>query len=105
MASARGLSTGQFSARPIDSTTAAPGSATAGDFDQDGDLDVLAGSIASVSLHTSLLPDDTDNDRLSDAAEVCISGTEVQLFDSDGDGEGDGIELWNLTDPFNPADP
>jgi hypothetical protein len=47
--------------------------------------------------------DDMDNDGLLDADEIAIYGTDPALFDTDGDGLGDGQEL-GMTDATVTAD-
>ncbi len=47
---------------------------------------------------------DRDGDGLTDQEEADFFGTNPDLFDTDGGGVGDLDELFNGTDPLNPAD-
>jgi hypothetical protein len=47
---------------------------------------------------------DNDGDGLTDEAEVNIHGTDPTVWDTDGDGVGDGEEVGAGTDPFTPGD-
>ncbi len=48
-------------------------------------------------------PADTDGDGLSDAEEIEIYGTDPGLSDTDGDGYSDYGEVFNGSDPLDPA--
>jgi hypothetical protein len=54
---------------------------------------------------------DSDGDGLYDLDETSVYGTDPNVFDTDGDGTGDGEEIYNGTDPLaaaapaQPADP
>ncbi|HBA84013.1 MAG TPA: hypothetical protein DCZ95_07970 [Verrucomicrobia bacterium] len=48
---------------------------------------------------------DEDNDQISSAFEIFTLKTDPAVWDSDGDGVGDGAELTNGTNPNNPNDP
>jgi len=48
-------------------------------------------------------PADTDGDGLSDAEEIEIYGTDPGLADTDGDGYSDFGEVFNGSDPLDPA--
>ncbi|MHA1880217.1 MAG: hypothetical protein ACTSYG_07445, partial [Candidatus Heimdallarchaeota archaeon] len=52
------------------------------------------------------LPDviDSDSDGLTDFDEVTIYHTDPTLWDTDGDGFSDGIEIQKGTDPLDPKD-
>ncbi|MEW6536466.1 MAG: hypothetical protein AB1454_12725 [Candidatus Auribacterota bacterium] len=72
------------------------------DTDADSDDDTLS-DYAEVMTHgTNPLNDDTDNDMLRDAFEVGISGTNPTKPDSDEDGLEDFEEILTNTDPMNP---
>ncbi len=45
---------------------------------------------------------DTDLDGLSDQSEISIYHTDPNLFDTDGDGIGDGQEILDGTNPLDP---
>jgi uncharacterized protein YkwD len=47
---------------------------------------------------------DGDGDGLADSDEVNTYGTDPNLFDTDGGGVGDGQEIANGTNPFDPTD-
>ncbi|MGC9778540.1 MAG: hypothetical protein HZR80_04800 [Candidatus Heimdallarchaeota archaeon] len=67
----------------------------------DTDFDGLTDYDELMIYHTSPLDIDTDDDRINDGEEVLI-GTNPTLFDTDGD--GDGQEIKDGTDPLNPND-
>jgi hypothetical protein len=46
---------------------------------------------------------DSDNDGLYDDDETNIYGTKPDVADTDGDGDDDGLEVYNGTDPLTPA--
>lgn len=46
---------------------------------------------------------DSDGDGLSNADEINIYGTDPNKFDTDGDGVGDGQEVFNGTNPLDPS--
>lgn len=48
---------------------------------------------------------DTDSDGLSDAFEIFTAKSHPEIWDTDGDGIGDGEEWTNGTSPNNPHDP
>ncbi|OGV44927.1 MAG: hypothetical protein A2X46_17315 [Lentisphaerae bacterium GWF2_57_35] len=48
---------------------------------------------------------DEDNDQINSAFELFALKTDPAVWDSDGDGVGDGAELANDTSPTNPNDP
>src|SRR5262249_22969412 len=58
---------------------------------------------AEVALHTDPFDPDSDDDGLSDGAEVNTHGTNPLLADTDGDGFGDGVEAAAGTDPLDPG--
>ncbi len=47
---------------------------------------------------------DLDGDRLSNADEVSMYGTNFAVADTDGDGVNDGDEVDAGTDPLDPSD-
>lgn len=51
----------------------------------------------------SALVQDTDLDSLTDESETTLYGTDPTLFDTDGDGVGDGEEILDSTNPLDPA--
>lgn len=53
------------------------------------------------TLGTSLVDTDTDEDGLSDGAEVREYGTDPLAVDTDADGIRDGVEVSSETDPLN----
>jgi hypothetical protein len=67
----------------------------------DPDSDGLQ-SLSEYSLGTDPCGSDTDNDGLSDGAEVNTHGTNPRDPDSDDDGLGDGVEVSLGSDPLDP---
>ncbi len=65
------------------------------DADQDGFT-----NLEELSLQTDLSRADTDGDLLSDYEEVKVYKTNPLIFDTDGDGAGDGIEISFGTNPL-----
>ena len=53
-------------------------------------------------LPTAAAAIDSDGDSLTDDVEVATYGTDPNAFDTDGDGIGDGEEVFAGTDPFTP---
>jgi hypothetical protein len=47
---------------------------------------------------------DRDSDGILDQDETDFFGTDPDAFDTDGDGVGDGEEVFNDTDPLDPSD-
>jgi hypothetical protein len=91
----------------VGNTLAAPWWVLAADLDGDGAKDVLTDSLVGSVVFwygNQLAPSDTDGDRMSDAAEDCISLTDPAAADTDGGGVDDFAELLRLTDPSNPLD-
>ncbi|MCB9698613.1 MAG: VCBS repeat-containing protein [Alphaproteobacteria bacterium] len=72
------------------------------DWDGDGDLDIAVLGIG-VHLFTNTLGDH-DRDGLTEATEVCITGTDPDLTDTDHGGTSDGDEVRALTDPADGGD-
>lgn len=61
---------------------------------------ILFGLLGTSNLHAqSVEIYDTDNDGLSDQAEVQIYHTDPNITDTDGDGYADGVEIQNLYSP------
>jgi hypothetical protein len=90
-------------------TTIADGAVSvyATDLDGDGDADVLSASYRDYRIRwyeNRLVPNDTDLDGLFEDVEECITGTDPNLWDTDGGGTSDGDEVLMLTDPFDPSD-
>ena len=46
---------------------------------------------------------DSDSDGLADVDEIGVYGTDFTLWDTDGDGFGDGYEIRHGFDPVSPA--
>ena len=69
----------------------------------DSDGDDLA-DCTEFSLSTETHNPDTDDDRLTDGAEVLIHGTDPLNLDTDGGGVQDGDEVDMGTDPIEPTD-
>ncbi len=91
----------QTVAAPVNS----PRSVHAADLDGDADTDVLSASRHRVTWYENLGASlDGDGDELTAAAEQCIVGTDPQVWDTDGGGTNDRQELFDLTDPLDPAD-
>jgi outer membrane protein OmpA-like peptidoglycan-associated protein len=68
----------------------------------DSDQDGLTDSVETNEMHTNSWNADTDEDGLSDQDEVHVYLTNARIADTDIDGLGDGVEvLENQTDPFN----
>lgn len=66
---------------------------------------IVAGSVwfgAGSSLAQAAVQD-TDLDSLTDESERSVYGTDPTLFDSDGDGIGDGEEVLDSTNPLDPG--
>ncbi len=91
---------------------AVPSPADLEDTDDDGQLDCADDDDDADGLDTNTekiwgtdaLDGDTDDDGLSDGAEVTIHGTDPTKLDTDGDGVADGVEL-GVTEPvFGTAD-
>lgn len=57
-------------------------------------------AVFSPSVHAAVK--DNDVDGLTDESEVRIYGTDPTLFDTDGDGIGDGEEIRESTNPLDP---
>ena len=67
---------------------------------------VLGGILAGHRIAAVAAQDDrpdNDGDGLYDDDETTIYGTDAGVFDTDGDGVGDGEEVYNGTDPLTPA--
>jgi hypothetical protein len=62
----------------------------------------LLGGLLSPRLARAAQRPDRDGDGLYDDDEVGVYGTNPDLFDSDGDGVGDGEEVYLGTDPLTP---
>ena len=78
-------------------TSAVGADGAAGDPDNDG-----LTNAEELMLGTHPTNQDTDNDGLSDSAEVNIYGTDPLNPDTDLDGLSDDIEIWIGTDPNSP---
>ena len=93
------LGGGAFGPRQV-ITGAARGarSVHATDLDGDGDIDVLAAAFYddTVAWYRAV-SSDTDRDALPEAVELCITGTDPALHDTDGGGVADGEELFVVT--------
>lgn len=70
------------------------------DADEDNDGDGLTNA-EEISLNTNINNSDTDSDGLSDFDEVNTYATNPTRLDSDYDGESDGFEISNSTDPLD----
>lgn len=88
---------GNFSAPQQVSITTVSAHLSAGDLDGDGDLDLVSAERAADRLawyqNIAAQDLDRDDDGLEDSFEASILGTDPELFDTDGDGMGDGLEL------------
>jgi hypothetical protein len=73
------------------------------DLDGDGDDDLAVASRmdARIAWYENQR-DDPDGDRVNSAAELCITHTDPELADTDGDGVPDGEELLARSDPTVP---
>ena len=71
-----------------------------------GALRLLAGGVlaglVSPRLARAAMQADRDGDGLFDDDETGVYGTNPDLFDTDGDGVGDGEEVYVGTDPLSP---
>lgn len=68
---------------------------------------VVAGAQEISNLHTMVIlavGSDYDGDGLLNEQEVNVYGTNPIVYDTDGGGVGDGDEINNGSDPFNPGD-
>jgi lipoprotein-anchoring transpeptidase ErfK/SrfK len=63
----------------------------------------LAVARAQAAVSTTVEAVDSDHDGLSDDAEINIYHADPNLWDTDGDGYGDGDEVWNGYDPTKPG--
>jgi len=84
-----------------------------GDLDGDGQLDDVAhvggvnnGNVVGIDVAVSRNIDqlDLDVDGLLSGVEVCVTGTDPQVADTDGDLDADGTEVWAHTDPLSVHD-
>lgn len=66
---------------------------------------VVAVAWWTFSFNTGVLAavQDSDLDSLTDESETTIYGTDPVLFDTDGDGVGDGEEIIDSTNPLDPG--
>lgn len=71
------------------------------DAGEDKDGDGLT-NVEEISLNTNVNNADTDSDGLSDFDEVNTYATSPTRSDTDYDGENDGFEVANTTDPLDP---
>ncbi|MCB1229077.1 MAG: hypothetical protein KDN19_02360 [Verrucomicrobiae bacterium] len=69
---------------------------------EDPDQDGLSND-EEFTLGTNASKVDTDDDGLSDAAEVNVYATDPLKWDTDGDGASDGVELETDTNPLDPT--
>ncbi len=63
----------------------------------------LLGFWVSTAATTLAAVQDTDLDSLTDESESSVYGTDPALFDTDGDGIGDGEEILDSTNPLDPS--
>jgi hypothetical protein len=69
----------------------------------DSDSDNLT-NLEEYSINTDPIAADTDDDGLTDGAEVLGHGTDPNAADTDGDGYSDGQEIEKDTDPLDEND-
>jgi outer membrane protein OmpA-like peptidoglycan-associated protein len=68
----------------------------------DSDQDGLTDSVETKEMHTNPWNADTDEDGLSDRDEVLVYRTNARIADTDNDGLADGVEILEYqTNPFN----
>src|SRR5215212_9762661 len=64
----------------------------------------LLGGLAAqraITATRAAQPTDSDGDGLYDADETGVYGTNPSAYDTDGDGSGDGEEVYNGSDPLS----